>query len=274
MDSLSRGSMRLPLPSAVWLALLVLAGSHATAHAGFANSYAAATDLREFVERREASPENGSFFYAYLARWECFDHGATERRPVRSAKQAKAIQQQVERCRNLPRGVTAGSAQRQDIKDGRLAGDKLFSAFNGADASWFRVNDQVGLLHALGFLSPGADPNMSWVVAQKLAGLGTARRILVNGERLSDAEGRSLYVSFLLAACDINVHCGSSHLWMRSWCAYNAECDDASIEAYWRRTETTRQDRMDWTAIARYRAMIVAAARATDWSSFSVVPER
>lgn len=258
---------------------VALSTSLAAAHAGYPDSYAASTDLSEVVVGRDSSPANGSFFYAYLARWECSDDGGIARRvaseghPFPGSKQGHAVQQQLERCRNLPLGLTNVSAQRQDVEEGRVAGDKLFGAFKGTGGSWFRVHDQADLLRALRFLAPDSDPNMSWVVAQKLGQLGAERRILVDGQRPSETEGRSLYVSFLLAACDINVDCGSSHRWMRGWCLQNAECDDPSLEAYWRRKETGR-DSMDWTSIARYRAIITASARTANWSSFSLAPER
>lgn len=260
-----------------WL-FVGLSCSPALAQTTPASAYAASTDLRKFVDERAASPQSGSFFYAYWARWECADDGqiarriAREVRPPPASQQGKAVQLELLRCRNLPPELSAGASQRQDVQDGRAIGDKLFAAFEGTGGPWFLVEDQTALLRALRFLTPNEDPNMSWVVAQKLAGLGAAQRLAIGRDRLSAADGRSLHVAFLLAACDINVDCGSSHRWMRTWCVQNAECDDSSLEAYWRRTDGIQRKEMDWPTIAKYRAQIVAAVKANDWSLFTLMP--
>src|SRR5471030_1050947 len=100
-----------------------------------------------------------------------------------------------------------------------------------------RLSVQAELQRALDFLTPTNDPNIAWVVSQKIAGLAATGRLTLNGHQPSESEGRSLYVAFLLSACDLNVDCGPSHRWMRSWCVQNAECDDRTIEHNWRRRE-------------------------------------
>lgn len=255
-----------------------LAPCYAVAQRTYAEAYAASTDLREFVDGRASSPKDGSFFYAYWARWECFDDGGIARRiakeapPQQGSMQAESVRAELERCRNMPAELSGGSLQREDVQAGRAAGDKLFANFDGKNGSWFYIDDQPGLQRALRLLSPDTDPNMVWVLAQKLAGLAAAQRLTVNGQRLSGAEGRSLYIAFLLGACDLNVDCGRSHRWMRTWCIQNAECDDVTLEGYWRRLDPNRKGKMNWQAIGSYRSLISSAARAGEWSSFVLLP--
>ena len=265
-----------------WLGLctfaIALAPTQAAAQQTPARLYAASSDLHEFVDRRASAPNDGSFFYAYWARWECFDDGGIARRvakespPLQGSAQAEAVRVQLERCRNMPAELSAGELQREDVQAGRVAGDKLFAGFTGNDGSWFSVRDESELRHALGFISSHTDPNMVWVVAQQVAGLGATRRIRVEGSRPSEAEARSLYVAFLLAACDVNVDCGTSHRWMRVWCIQNGECSDATIEAYWKRRDFDAKDKMNWAVIAKYRTLISRAVKAADWSAFGLIP--
>jgi len=258
-------------------ALALSLASAAAAEPTYAKAYAASTDLREFVDGRAHSPAEGSFFYAYWARWECMDDGGIARRvaketpPLPGSAQETATRKELERCRNMPTNITSGAMQRDDVEVGRKAGDKLFADFNGRNGSWFYVDDQATLQRALRLMSVDNDPNMIWVVAQKLAGLGSYR-IAIKGQRPSEADGRSVYVAFLLVACDLHADCGKSHRWMRVWCIQNAECDETTIEGYWqRRDEGPRQ--MDWASIDKYRSLIGSAAKTGDWSSFLLLSE-
>lgn len=257
--------------------LILLAQGHAVASESDARRYAASTDLREFVERRASSPRDGSYFYAYLARWECLDDGGIARRVARQARpaaasaQGKAVRAQLERCRRLPPEISGASLLRGDVVAGRRAGDRLFAAFQGSGGSWFSVNSQAELERALRFVNAAEDPNIVWAVSQKLAGLG-AGRLTVNGRRLSEAEWRSLHAAFVLSACAVNVDCGPSHRWMRAWCMQDAECGDRTIEAYWRRRDAVESNEMDWKAIDTYRTLILSAAKTGDWSAFALSP--
>lgn len=265
-----------------WLILLgvyvALSLGHATAaEPPYAAAYAASTDLREFVDGRAASPKDGSFFYAFWARWECMDDGGIARRvaketpPSPGSAQEAALRKELERCRNMPANVAGGTMQRDDVVIGRKEGDKMFAKFDGKNGSWFYVDNQSTLQFALHLMSAANDPNMVWVLAQKLAGLGMYR-IAINGQRPNEETGRSVYAAFLLAACDLNVDCGKSHRWMRTWCIQNAECSDVTIEAYWQRVDQTRHE-MEWALINQYRSLIGAAARSGDWSSFVLLPD-
>jgi hypothetical protein len=256
---------------------VAVASIPAAARESLASRFAASSDLREFVNRRESSPSEGSFFYAYWARWECFDDGgiarrvAKDSRAIKGSPQAEAIRLELERCKHLPSELTSGALQRKDVELGRAAGDKLFGKFAGADGDWFSVRDNSEFQRALRLISKGSDPNMLWVLAQKIATLGASRRIALNGHQTSEEEGRSLYIAFLLAACDIATDCGKSHRWMRSWCIQNAECDDSTIEAYWRRRDFDKNE-MKWRRIASYRQLIVDSSRTADWSAFALAP--
>lgn len=272
--------MKLSVHLATPVLLLLLAQTQADATAFDAKRYAASTDLREYVEQRASAPQQASFFYAYWARWECFDDGGIARRiakessPPPGSARGEATRIQLERCRGLPPEFNGASLQRDDVDAGRAAGDRLFAAFQGSGGTWFSVSSQADLARALQFVKPTEDPNIVWVVSQQVAGLGVQGRLTVNGRRLTEPERRSLHTAFFLAACDLNVDCGPSHRWMRTWCIQNAECDDRTIEGYWRRRDLNEPNKMDWKVIDSYRRLITAAARAGDWSAFALVTDR
>src|SRR5471030_2899477 len=106
--------------------LLAIAPNDAHADNGYAERYAASTDLRDFVDQRASSPLDGSFFYAYWARWECFDEGGIARRiandapPAPGSAQGEAIRVELERCRSLPPELSDVSFQRDDVLVGRV----------------------------------------------------------------------------------------------------------------------------------------------------------
>lgn len=218
----------------------LLTTQYAYAQPSYAERYAASTDLSEFVDQRASDPKQGSFFYSYWARWECLDDGGVARRIaqgpplISGSAQSEAVRIQLQRCRNLPREKSLGTLQLEDVALGRAAGDKLFAQFKGDGLSWFSLSDQQELQRAFSLLTPDNDPNIVWVVAQRLA--GSTYKIAVHGMELSDQQASDLRNGIQLAACDLNVDCGKSHRWLRVWCVQNGECDYSTLESYWRRS--------------------------------------
>ena len=262
--------------AATWLACTP---GHAQV-APYAERYAASHDVREFIDGRDASPADGSYFYAYLARWECGDDGDIAQRVAPSAladpnaRRVAATRRQLERCAHVPRAITGIAAQASDVNEGRHAGDRLFSVFAGeGGAAWFRKSDSAEFRNALTMYSEANDPNIVWVIGQQL-GHVAGYRVALDGRRLTEAEGRSMSMAFLLASCTRIVDCGPSHRWMRSLCVQDGDgaCADADLETRWRRRSVGDPPGWtDWDRIQRYVDRIAQASRARDWSAFALV---
>jgi hypothetical protein len=244
--------------------------------ASYADRFARSKDLSEFIDRRAALPAEGSFFYAYYARWECHDDGDIARRAADKAlsdsdqRRVAATQRLLDRCRNIPRAITGIDPQAMDVQEGRRSGDRLFATFTGGNgARWFSPVDQDEVDRAFHVYTTSTDPYMVWVVAQKLSELSS--RLAVNGHALNKRESRSLNMAFLLAACRRNVDCGPSHRWLQTLCVQNGECSDASLEARWRRTaQSEPAGWTDWQMVDRFTDQIHEAMRSNDWSGFKL----
>jgi len=241
--------------------------------------YTAATDLRPYVEQRASDPGAGTYAQAYWARWECsYDAGIArriqrEQSPASGSRQGQAMERLLQRCRHLSDADTHVVRQIQDLREGQARGDRLFSAFSGSEENWFSLHDPNELARAFAFLTPNEDARLVWMVSQNLARVAAGQRLAVQGRVPTRDEGRALHAAFLIAACDLNVDCGPSHRWMQVWCIQNAECDDPSIEAYWRRLDQ-KPDRhpMNWPMINDYRRIITLAQRTGDLSAFRLQP--
>jgi len=251
--------------------------SSGTLNSPYADRYAASKDLSEFILQRAALPAEGSYFYAYLARWECNDDAGIARRVATAAlsdpdvRRVEATKSELERCRNVTVSMTTIAMQRSDVEDGRRAGDRLFAPFRGDRGHWYSAFDDAELQKAFAFFAQSGDPGMVWVMAQQLAGVGY--RMLIDGKRLSQDEGRALYTAFMLGACDRGIDCGPSHRWRRTLCIQDGLCDDG-LETAWRRGSRDEKDQHEhWERVGRYRTLIGESVRRGDWSRFALTAD-
>jgi hypothetical protein len=213
--------------------------------------------LKDFVEKADANPSQGSYFYATRVTNLCglIMQIAPIAKVSSTSSDDPRAQQARQTLESKCQGITSKDIASEPVlkRLGAEKGDLVLGTMGADDSTKSILSKRNELLNLVFTLS---DTNLLAEALAMMSLPGVSKEIVFNGQPVNAmpaADAKAFQIALNLVACDLGKNCGRESLEMQFYCATGA-CNHDSLDALIKAREASvAGSRLDWNQVTSFR---------------------